>query len=1047
MAHSALSRWAARISGVRPEEGRRTVLATLFYFLFVAHVVIVKSAANSLFLSRHNPQHLPYLYIMVAISVAVVVVLASKMLADPRRRMLRYTSITGVSLALVLAWGLLRFDYWAVSPYLYLFVEVAVTALNIQFWSVAGDIFDPQEGKRVFGVLAGGGMSGSIFGGLFVEFASVPLGTVNLLLVAAGTLLSCVFLAHSLAKHHGRADELPEHEMMSLRKGLRYVTRDSYPRTFGLLMLLSSVLTSIVDYYFRISARAFLGEDQLTVLFGELNFYVGVISVAFLFLFSNRILHRLGIFNYLLIVPGFLVAASVVSIFFPVFLAVYALKIIENSGSLSINQAGLQLLYNPVPTELRAPTRGVIDGFLRKMGYAIGGVLLIVAAPILDRPAFELIVVGLVVCFAAMLLLMRKLYIQSLDKKIRVGASGPVNLRLDDASTHQVLLTTLTSKDQDLVKTALLLLADIESVDLRGYMPQLLRSPAEKVNIAAIDAIAARGYHEFLANLVDDIQRGSRRVRVAAVRAVVTLDPVRAEGELVPYLQSKDPGMLAVGIEGLIRIHGYRATNPAVMVLENLLEQGGQAAIALRRETAQLLGRLGEGRYTSHLARYLSDPDPSVRRIAADSARRVFREDFLPLLMNMLSDRETRIEARQALAAHGDRVIDVLEEWLNDRKRPLNVRLRLPRVIRTIGTHRAVEVLLFSNIQDDAFLRYRIALALSSMRPRYTNIRFNQRWALQAVDRRLDAYRYYHRVYHLLTPYLLPDSIVIQVLRERLEQNIEVAFRVLGLIYPHRTIMNIHHRLKSARRGIWSDAMELLDNVVDLETRSRLFPILEAHRRLFRIPVAEEWNDAPPPVHEAIEELSDSRDLLLRAAVIHSRCQMGEDCAHLYPILVEEKDTMNIMEIVLFLESVNIFKQNNLDDLTALAAITKEKSFHAGEYILRQGESGGELYILTKGRADISRKGKKILSVGEKTSLGSVSLLDNKPHAADAVAIIDCETLVIDRIDFLDLVADRVELLHGIFLALTDRLRALLAVNEEGALAEAEYTDGTTNPV
>ena len=57
------------------------------------------------------------------------------------------------------------------------------------------------------------------------------------------------------------------------------------------------------------------------------------------------------------------------------------------------------------------------------------------------------------------------------------------------------------------------------------------------------------------------------------------------------------------------------------------------------------------------------------------------------------------------------------------------------------------------------------------------------------------------------------------------------------------------------------------------------------------------------------------------------------------------------------------------------------------------------------------------------------------------------QATAIDRVDFMDLVADRVELLHGIFLALTDRLRALLAVTEEGALAEEEYDDGPTNPV
>jgi hypothetical protein len=469
----------------------------------------------------------------------------------------------------------------------------------------------------------------------------------------------------------------------------------------------------------------------------------------------------------------------------------------------------------------------------------------------------------------------------------------------------------------------------------------------------------------------------------------------------------------------------------------------------VRRETARLLGRLGGGRYAQHLASYLTDPDPSVRRIAAKSAAKVYREDFVPLLLNMLSDRETRGEARDALAAYGDRVVDVLKVWLDDRERPLEVRLRLPQVIRMIGTQRAGEVLLFSNIDDDAFLRYRIAVAVSGIRLHGYGVHFDRKWTLEATDRRLDSYRYYARIYDRLARYLPPRSLVLNVLRDRLEQNIEVAFRALGLVYPHRTIMNIYHRLKNSKgRGeIWSDAIELLDNLIDRESRARIFPILEGHGALVAISPAMPWDATLDEIRETMAELSESRDLLLRAATIHTRCQLGDDCAELYPVLGKGKDTMNIMEKVLFLESVNIFRQNNLDDLTALASIARERTFKPGEHILREGEPGDALFIITKGHAHVLKKGKKLLKVEEKASLGSVSLLDQKPHAADAVASTLCEALVIDRVDFMDLVADRVELLHGIFLALTERLRALLAVTEEGGLAEEEYDDGPTNPV
>ncbi|RME25773.1 MAG: hypothetical protein D6806_07305, partial [Deltaproteobacteria bacterium] len=838
---------------------------------------------------------------------------------------------------------------------------------------------------------------------------------------------------------------LPSHRQFSLREGFRYVAKDAYPRNFALLMLLSAVLTSFVDYFFRTSARTLLTEDRLAVLFGDLNVYVGLVSVIFLSLLSGRLLLRLGIFGYLSLVPAALLASCVAAVAAPVFLTIFLIKIVENAGSLSINQAGWQLLYNPVPTELRATVRGLVDGFSRKTGYAVGGGVLLLVARWLRRPYYELVIVVMVIAYLWLLLRLRGLYVSSLDEKIRVGASRPQDLRLEDAATQRVLLKSLDSDDANLVENSLKLLAGAACRQVESRLPRLMKHEHEAVRLAAIDAAARLECRGIVLNLLEIINSGTRRCRAAAVRALVHLAPEQAGGALGAYLNSEDPGMVAVAIEALVKLQGDRPENPAVRILEDILRQGENASPAVRRETARLLGRLGEYRFADYLVEYLSDPEPSVRRIAAKSCEGLYRPELVPRLLEMLSDRETRREAREALASYGDRIIDVLEEWLNDRQRPLEVRLRLPRLIRMIGTRRAGEVLLFSNIKDDAFLRYRIALALSGMRQN-PELKFDTKWALEAVDRRLDSWRYYAPRFEVLARALPSDALAVRVLKDRLDQNIEVAFRVLGLVYPHRTLMSIFHRIRNDSRGDFADAMELFENVVDRETRSRVVPVLDQHRRLMSLePLGEA--EITDEALAALEELSLSRDPLLRAAVIFTRCRLGQECSDLFPVLVEGRDTMTLMEIVLFLESVNIFKQNNIDDLTALAAITREKVFAPGEYILREGEPGDALYIITSGKAEIRKKGKKLLEVGERASLGSVSLLDQKPHAADAVAVTRCHTLMIDRTDFMDLVADRVELLHGIFLALTDRLRALLAVTEEGGLAETAYQDGPTNPV
>ncbi len=1033
---------------MRPEEAHRTLWATLFYFFFVAHVVMIKSAANALFLSRHNPLNLPYLYISVAALVAVIVLFASNVLADPRRRKLRLASLATVALVLVLSWALLFFHILKVSPFVYLFAEVAATALNIQFWSVAGDIFDPQEGKRVFGILAGGGMSGSIFGGLFVHELGPVVGTVNLMLTAAASLVASLVAAWVLTRHQGRADTMVDKPAPKLHQGLKYVFGHPYPRTFGLLMMLAMVITSFVDYLFRTSARQMLGEDQLAVLFGDLNMWIGLISVVFLFLFANRILKRVGIFYYLLLVPVGMTLAAVASIFAPVFLMIYALKIVESSGSMSINQAALQLMYNPVPTNLRASSRGVIDGLMRKLGYAVGGLALLVLAPHLGHPSWQIIIIVLVLVFCVVLFKLRKLYVDTLFKRLQVGAHGPVVLRLEEANSKRALMRGLDSDDEELVITSLKLLSRSGSVRIEEQLHELLDHPSERVRIATMEAIGTLGLKDFLFELLAEINSGTRRCRVAAVKAMVALDPSASGNALVPYLRSEEPGLVAAAIENLLKLNGYTADNPAVAVLESILEKGSSATPAQRRETARLLGGLGESRYSIHLNTYLSDPDPSVRKIAANSARLVKRMDLIPRLLNLLSDREVRRAAMDALAEYGDQALDILEQWLNDLNKPLSVRLRLPRLIRMIGTKRAGEVLLFSNIQDHAILRYRIAMALSGIRSSH-NVEFDKRWALQAVDRRLDSYRYYSSLYEKLAKYLPPKALVLRALRDRLEQNLEVTFRVLGLVYPHRTLMSIHHRFNNPTRETLDDALELLDNVIDRESRDRLLPILERHHDLLCTVPNPEHEFSLEPIRQEIEQLCLSKDVLMSATAVHTRCKMGDSCEELYPELFEGESTMDVMEKVLFLESVDIFRQNNLDDLTALAAITREKQFEPGESILVEGEPGDALYIITEGEAEIRKGSRKLLTVGLRASLGGVSLLDQKPHAASAVCTSSCSTLKIDRMDFMDLVSDRVELLHGIFLALTDRLRALLAVTEGGGLSEqeSEYDDGPTNPV
>ena len=130
------------------------------------------------------------------------------------------------------------------------------------------------------------------------------------------------------------------------------------------------------------------------------------------------------------------------------------------------------------------------------------------------------------------------------------------------------------------------------------------------------------------------------------------------------------------------------------------------------------------------------------------------------------------------------------------------------------------------------------------------------------------------------------------------------------------------------------------------------------------------------------------------------------------------------------LEEVHVFSQSDVDDVAAVAAIAREARFRKGERIYSQGDPGDALYVIVEGEVDALSNGEHVLRMRAKDTFGDVSLLDGAPRPNDTFAVEDTRVLVIDRRDFLDLLADRPELLTGFFRAVSQQLRELIKASE-----------------
>lgn len=982
----------------------------------MASVVLVKSASNALVVARFQAEALPPLYVASALATGLAAIVASRQERGRARRIPLAGLIAAASLLALLA-GASGLRLPGSVTALYLFGEAFATLLSIRFWAAASDLFDARAGRRVFGILGGAGMIGAIAAGLAAQLLGSRIGALGLVPLALGTLGACMGLSAALGRETPAGARPPPAAQID-REARAYLRRDRYPRALAVLMMLLAALTALADFLFRVRAGAELDEPALASLFGALNLWVGVAAVLFQIGLAARILERFGIFRYLLITPGLSAVAAVACLFVPGIAPAFALRLVESSGSLSLNPSAFQLLYGPVPDAIRLRIRSAIDGLAKKVGLAAGGALLMLLGGHTSTEWLVGALVAVVVAIAWALRRSRRHYVRAIERRL-VRASGRRPEELRSAEARQMLVRVLAEAEPARPLVALSILAGDPRFDPVPHLAGLLTHPHERVRLAAVRLAGERHVVEAAPLVQRLLADPDAAVQEEAAAVLARLSPDRAYETLAPWIDEDDPDRAAIAIAALRDLEP-RAEQAVRERLERPDPPGDH-----RRANARLIGRLGPSRWSSHLAALLEDELAEVRIAACEAAGATRDPALLEALLQLLGDRAVRVEARRALARYGDVAVPALAELLDDRARPLSLRLQVPRVLRAIGTDAAARALLFSNIQEHAWLRYRIAVNLSRLHEERPAVAVDRVRLREATLRRLAAYRYYLPIYRDLEAGLPPGAPLVRAVGDRLQQNLEVIFRLLQIDLPDAPILSAWRRFAGGDAKERALAIEWLEHLLDDGLRVRLLPLLDRYHRLPEI-----WGGLqgrPERARDRVREIVTGQDAVLRDIAWLTAIRTWP----LDPPLPEDLEEKNVdsiwMERIFSLEGVEIFAGCDVDDLVALAAIAREREFRMGDAIFEEGDESDALYVILEGQVRFEKGSREVFSIGPGASFGESSLLDGAPRPVRARATSpELHVLAIARQDFLELISDRPELLQGIFRVVSRDLRQVL---------------------
>ena len=145
------SRLLNSVASVRSEETTPALLMFAYSFLAMTSYNIVKPITRAQFIEDLGADNLPYVLFAAGVSIGVIMHFYTNAVRRvPRQHVVPVTQ-AAIAVMLVVFWALLRTGAIWVTIAFYLFGLILGILLISQFWTLANDIFDARQAKRLFG--------------------------------------------------------------------------------------------------------------------------------------------------------------------------------------------------------------------------------------------------------------------------------------------------------------------------------------------------------------------------------------------------------------------------------------------------------------------------------------------------------------------------------------------------------------------------------------------------------------------------------------------------------------------------------------------------------------------------------------------------------------------------------------------------------------------------------------------------------------------------------------------------------------------------------
>lgn len=382
-AAGAAHRLLSRLIDIRSEEVAVVGWCWLYIFSVLSSYYIMRPIRDEMGVAG-GVNNLQWLFTGTLVGMLVLNIPFGWLVARlPRRRFIpityRFFAVNILVFAAALHWSGAEATVW-IGRIFFIWVSVYNLFVVSIFWQMNVDLFSPEQGKRLFGLISAGATLGAIVGSSLTASLARLVPPMVLLLAAAALLEIAVLSVGRLSRlsprlHHRPAGEGGAETPIGggVFAGFTRAIGSSYLANVSLFLLLFALSSTFL--YFEqagIVSRSFTDRGTQISFFATVDLLVNVLTLAIQLFVTGRILRLFGVAVGLAMLPGLTIAGFAALAALPTIMVIAGFQVLRRAGDYAIARPTREVLYTVVPREDRYKAKNFIDTVVYRIGDQIG---------------------------------------------------------------------------------------------------------------------------------------------------------------------------------------------------------------------------------------------------------------------------------------------------------------------------------------------------------------------------------------------------------------------------------------------------------------------------------------------------------------------------------------------------------------------------------------------------------------------------------------------------------------------------------------------------